>query len=116
MEILAAILSSAVGGARKTKIMYNANLSYSILTKYLEEAIGLGFLQFGNGSYETTVVGLKFLESYTRFSSKYSRLKKELQASEMDWRILEQMCNPANNCGFTSNDARPNRLQPLNRY
>jgi predicted transcriptional regulator len=117
VEILAAVLSSAVRGARKTRIMYDANLSYSIFTKYLEETIGLGFLQFGNGSYQTTTMGLKFLESYNRFSSKYSRLRKELEASEMDWKILEQMCDPAiNNCGSKTNDVLPNPFQPLSRY
>jgi predicted transcriptional regulator len=113
VEIVAAVLSSAVGGARKTRIMYKANLSYSILIKYLEETIGLGFLQFRNRSYETTPVGLKFLESYNRFSSRYSRLRKELEASEMDWKILEQMCDPDNNWGSKPHRVRPIRPQSL---
>lgn len=117
VEILAAILSSAVGGARKTKIMYNANLSYTILTKYLEQTIGLGFLQFENGAYVTTSMGLKLLKSYTRFSLRYCRLRKEFEASERDWKILEQMCDPANNnCGSKLEDVLRKRLQPLRKY
>jgi predicted transcriptional regulator len=112
VEILAAVLNSAVRGARKTRIMQLANLNYSLLEKYLEETIELGFLQFGNGSYETTEKGMRFLELYLRFSSKHSRLKEMLEASRSDWRVLEQMCDLANNCNSKPNDVRLNRLNP----
>lgn len=108
VEILAAILDAAVrarGGARKTRIMYDANLSFSLLGKYLDETMNLGFLQHDDGAYVTTEAGLKFLEQYGRYSSRYSRLKKELDASKTNWETLEQMCRLTGNCG--SADASP---------
>jgi len=37
--IVAAILESANSGASKTRIMYQANLSFSLLEKYLDVAV-----------------------------------------------------------------------------
>jgi predicted transcriptional regulator len=108
VEIVAAILNSAVDGVKKTRIMQNANLSYSLLEKYLGETIGLGFLQFDNESYATTEKGREFLEVYLRFSLKHSRLKEMLEASRSDWEVLEQMCDLGPDCSPKLNGVRLN--------
>jgi predicted transcriptional regulator len=97
IDILADVLEVAVKGAKKTRIMNNANLSYSLLEKYLKYTVGVGFLRLNDGSYETTEKGRKFLEMYARFSSKHAKLRKELEASELELRVLERFCGPANN-------------------
>ena len=97
IDILADILEVAVRGAKKTRIMNNANLSHSLLEKYLKYTVGVGFLQLNNGSYETTEKGRKFLEMYARFSSTHAKLRKELEASELELTVLERFCGPANN-------------------
>jgi predicted transcriptional regulator len=112
VEILASVLHSAVAGAKKTRIMQNANLNHSLLVKYLEESTNLGFLQFASDSYLTTEKGMRFLEVYTRFSSKYSRLDDMMKASQSDWKLLEQMCDLTNNCSSKSTGDQMNQLNP----
>ena len=68
IEIIAEMLKVGENGAGKTKIMYNANLSYAQIQKYLGFLIGQGFIdkmELGNPSvtYQVTENGLKLLES-----------------------------------------------------
>jgi predicted transcriptional regulator len=48
LDVTAAVLEAASAGARKTRIMFQANLSYKILGKYLELAVDNGFLTFNS--------------------------------------------------------------------
>lgn len=62
------MLKVGENGAGKTKIMYNANLSYSQIQKYLGYLIGQGFidkLELGNPAvtYQVTESGLRLLSS-----------------------------------------------------
>ena len=68
IEIIAEMLKLGENGAGKTKIMYNANLSYSQIQKYLGYLTSQGFIdkvEMGNPSvtYQMTESGLKLLES-----------------------------------------------------
>ena len=68
IEIIAEMLKIGENGAGKTKIMYNANLSYSQIQKYLGYLISQGFidrLELGNPSvtYRVTQSGLSLLNS-----------------------------------------------------
>lgn len=68
IEIIGEMLKIGENGAGKTKIMYNANLSYSQIQKYLGFLMSQGFIdkmEMGNPSvtYRVTESGLKLLES-----------------------------------------------------
>ncbi len=68
IEIIAEMLKMGENGAGKTKIMYNANLSYSQIQKYLAYLMGQGFIdkvKIGNPSatYLITESGSKLLNS-----------------------------------------------------
>ena len=68
IEIIAEMLKVGENGAGKTKIMYNANLSYTQIQKYLGFLLSEGFvgkMEMGNPSvtYRVTESGLKLLES-----------------------------------------------------
>ncbi len=68
IEIIAEMLKVGENGAGKTKIMYNANLSYAQIQKYLGFLLSQGFIgkmEIGNPSvtYRVTENGLKLLES-----------------------------------------------------
>jgi len=92
-EIIADILNvAAQNGAKKTRIMYVANLSYGLLKKYLKETLKIGLMRPNNDGYEVTEKGRVFLERYSEFSSKYSRLNKELEALRFEIEVLEKMC------------------------
>jgi predicted transcriptional regulator len=67
LEITADILRVAVGGARKSHIVYQANLNFQIIKNYLKELINSGLLQSPtNGSklYTTTEKGLQYINYY----------------------------------------------------
>ena len=70
-EIVAEILTIAIGGMIKTHIMYRAKLSYSQINEYLPLLVDKGFLENTNvlrmgqrtRIYKTTQKGLEFIES-----------------------------------------------------
>jgi predicted transcriptional regulator len=97
LGIIADILRAAGGGAKKTRIMYVANLSHELLQKYLRATVHSGFLQSNDEGYEVTEKGQTFLEKYLDFSSKYSKLENELQSAMFEREILERMCQPLRN-------------------
>lgn len=88
------VLRAADKGARKTRIMYVANLSYRLLEKYLRQTLNVGFLCFDGGNYDLTEKGREFLERYCQFSSKYSELERELENMTFERNALEKMCEP----------------------
>lgn len=51
LSIIAAILQAVNCGARKTKIMFNANLSYNLLEKYLDICLQAGFVEANGTTY-----------------------------------------------------------------
>lgn len=61
---MADILQRAVTGAKKTWLLYSANLSYSQHQKYLSTLVDLGLLSKKNGLYSTTQKGMDFIMSY----------------------------------------------------
>jgi len=67
LEIIAEILRIARRGARKTRIVYGANLNFKMLREYLEklEEAGLITVSQGEGSIiKTTKKGHEFLQRF----------------------------------------------------
>ncbi len=106
MKIIADILKVAREGAKKTKIMYVANLSYSLLEKYLGETTTMGFLFFDNYAYQVTEKGQAFLEKYDDFSSKYSRMENEIQRMLFEKETLERLCELPRNANKRNSKAK----------
>ncbi|UCE57351.1 MAG: hypothetical protein JSW19_03025 [Candidatus Bathyarchaeota archaeon] len=63
IKIIAEILQVARNGVKKTRIMYQCNLSYLQTKKFLNFLLETGFLRIGN-SYHTTEKGFRFLQTY----------------------------------------------------
>ena len=65
-EIVAMILDAANGGTTKTKIMYNACLSYYQLKEYLTMLIENELIEYiaGTKTFRTTEKGLIFLRMH----------------------------------------------------
>jgi predicted transcriptional regulator len=70
LDICADILKVSKAGAKKTPIVYRANLNFKIVKKYLSRLIDNGFLLDGseNGIFVTTERGSDFLEQYARLT------------------------------------------------
>lgn len=92
-DILADVVRAAGSGAKKTRIMFLANLSYALLKRYLEEAVNLGFLQNSAEIFLITPRGEEFLVKYSAFRSSSSRVKADVENLKSDAELLEQMCN-----------------------
>ncbi len=90
MSLTAAILEAASKGASKTRIMYNANLSYQLLEKYLQITKNLDFLKLRGSRYELTEEGLQFLNKYLDFNKRYGKAQDKIVKLEMERELLEQ--------------------------
>ena len=93
LSIVAAILEAANSGAGKTRIMLQANLSFSLLEKYLEVACNAGFVQPISGRYILTELGREFLREYTHFYERYDRARKTLESLGSERERLTCLCN-----------------------
>jgi predicted transcriptional regulator len=92
LEIVADILDAVGDGAKKTRVMYIANLSYKLLEKYLGKTVEAGLVSFNNGHYEVTEKGQVFLERFKSFSSRYSKLESKIEEASFERAVLESMC------------------------
>jgi len=93
LQIIADILSIAGGGAKKTRIMYQANLSYRLLCRYLDEVLDAGLVKSENGeSYVLTAKGKEFLGRYRDYSRRCRSLEEHLNHVNNDKATLENMC------------------------
>jgi predicted transcriptional regulator len=92
LNIIADILGVAGSGAKKTRIMYVANLSYGLLEKYLGVTVGLGFLRSDGNRYAVTEKGESFLEKYSVFSRKSSEAEKKFRSISFEREALKRMC------------------------
>ena len=69
LDISAEILQVAQTGAKKTQIVYKANLNFLIVKKYMKNLIEKGFMNKYDTHYYTTEKGRDFLKSYQELSS-----------------------------------------------
>ena len=80
LSIVAAILEAARTGASKTRIMFAANLSFSLLEKYLAVAIKSEFVRVEDNKYSLTEHGREFLKQYRQFEDRYIRARTLLES------------------------------------
>lgn len=67
LDICADILQVARKGAKKTHLVYKANLNFNIVKKYIRGLIENELLYSQNGLYFTTDKGVEFLIYYRDF-------------------------------------------------
>ena len=93
VSIVAAILEAANPGTNKTHIMLSANLSFSLLEKYLEVSCNAGFVQAEGGRYQLTELGREFLREYRHFHERYRQARKTMDSLCSERERLEHLCN-----------------------
>ena len=100
LDIIADMLLVASNGAKKTQIMYQANLSYRLLQKYLEEERKAYLLSFERKErrYVLTSKGQQFLEVYKEYAKRNRYVEKRLNDVDGKRRMLEALCSRGN-CG-----------------
>jgi predicted transcriptional regulator len=91
LQILAEILRIARAGARKTRIMYQANLSFAMLNKYLGYALETELVACPDGEcYVATSKGREFMEKYDKYVLRSSQVEDQMQAMAREKAMLEQ--------------------------
>src|SRR3989304_5939659 len=93
LQIIASILSIASRRAKKTQIMYQANLSYKLLCRYLGEVQDAGLVNYENQEcYVLTTKGKKFLNRHEEYSKRCKSLEEHLNHVNGEKAALEKMC------------------------
>lgn len=64
LDICADLLRIASAGAKKTHLVYKANLNFNIVKKYLNRLQNNELIENYEGQYFTTDKGIMFLENY----------------------------------------------------
>src|SRR3990170_7987915 len=97
LQIIASILSIAGRRAKKTQIMYQANLSYKLLCRYLGEVQDAGLVSFEKEEcYVLTAKGKEFLSRHEEYSKRCKNLEEHLNHVNGEKAALEKMCfNPS---------------------
>jgi predicted transcriptional regulator len=76
-QIISQILDICVGGACKTRIVYQANLNFRTINPYIDLLTKNGLIKTTMGrnvSYETTNRGMKLIEDFKLMNDKLSEL------------------------------------------
>lgn len=93
LEIVRDMLSVASVKAKKTRIMYRANLSFRQMEKYLKSLLESGLVECDDDSfYVTTGKGKEFLQMYADYLERCRRIGEEIREARKDRLLLEDMC------------------------
>ena len=94
LDIIADILAVVSREAKKTQIMYQANLSYKVLQRYLTEIVDAALISFqdGNQMYLLTGKGHQYLDAYKEYSRCSKSMEKRLNEFTTKRKILENLC------------------------
>ena len=92
-DIIADVLNVAGRNARKTQIMYQANLSFSVMQKYLAEiaAASLVTYEAETQRFVLTAKGQAFLAAYKAYSKTSQNAEKRLNDLAAKRKVLETL-------------------------
>jgi len=93
LEIVRDMLLIASVKVKKTRIMYQANLSYRHMEKYLKNLLEGGLLECDIDScYLITRKGKEFLQLYAEYLERRRRIGEEIKGVDEHRLLLENMC------------------------
>ena len=94
LDIIADILNVASREAKKTQIMYQANLSYKVLQRYLSEIVTASLIRFEDNKqcYLLTGKGHEYLDAYKEYARYSKTMEKRLNDFSVKRKILENLC------------------------
>lgn len=96
LDIIADILRVINRGAKKTQVMYQANLSYKLLTKYLTHVMNAGLVRFERATncYVLTSKGSEFLARYREYSRRNRHVEKQFNDLHNKRKALMELLSP----------------------
>jgi predicted transcriptional regulator len=95
LDIIADMLNVISQRPKKTQIMYKANLSYVLLTRYLAVIRKAYLITFERKQhcYKLTSKGERFLEIYKEYSRRRGNIEKQLDDANSKRKTLESLCS-----------------------
>ncbi|MDQ1281011.1 MAG: hypothetical protein QG670_2275 [Thermoproteota archaeon] len=75
LEICADVLRISKEGAKKSHIVYKANLNFKIVNEYLTHLQETGLITFPSNNeplFKTTPKGLEYIDQYTRLTRTFN--------------------------------------------
>jgi len=92
LQIIADILSVVRGGAKKTHVMYQANLSFTLLKRYLADVLEAGLVCVDDeDQYRLTGRGQRFLDRFGEYSKRCDHVEQELNNVNDEKTVLESL-------------------------
>ncbi len=93
IEIVADILRIVANGARKTHIMYQCNLSYKLLKRYLQEVSKAELIHVDGdrSDYEITEKGKLFLKKFESYLERSKKMVQQIDMVNHEKELLENM-------------------------
>jgi predicted transcriptional regulator len=94
LDIIADILQVVSQNAKKTRIMYQANLNYKVLQRYLKNIAAASLIDFEatEQCYVLTPKGQDFLEAYKEYAKTNESIEKRLNDVNNKKKCLEELC------------------------
>jgi len=87
------MLAIASVKVKKTRIMYQANLSYRLLERYLTSLLESGMVECdGDSFYSITSKGKEFVQMYEDYVERRRRIGEAIQGVRKDRLLLENVC------------------------
>ena len=95
LDIIADILQVVSQNAKKTQIMYQANLSYKVLQRYLGDITSASLINFETEEqcYVLTQKGQDFLQAYKDYAKTNKSIEKHLNDVDNKKKSLEELCS-----------------------
>jgi predicted transcriptional regulator len=95
LDIIADILQVVSQNAKKTQIMYQANLSYKVLQRYLRNITAASLIDFEHEGqhYVLTSKGQEFLEAYKEYDKTNKSIEKRINDVNSKKKCLENLCS-----------------------
>lgn len=88
LSIVAAILEATSSETNKTRIMFQANLSFKLLSKYLGAALETGLVRLDGDRYLLADSGKAFLKQYRSLNERRVGAKKTLDSLDSEYKQL----------------------------
>ena len=95
LDIVADMLHATGQGAKKTQIMYQANLNHGLLTRRLNELRKACLISFERKRrcYVLTSKGEQFLEVYRQYLKCVKNMEKHVNEADGKKKVLESLCS-----------------------
>jgi predicted transcriptional regulator len=113
IDIIADILKVAEATVKKTQIMYRANLSYTVLQRYLAELTDASLIIFDSArqSYGLTDKGREYLVLYKEYSRANKHIERRLTTTRVKKGALDKLCVACKSKPSSSNHAMPDAFK-----